>query len=150
MELKLWSPFLDLDRGWRFDFPRFGLGREIAEFGFRPSIDLVKEDGELAVTAELPGMDPKDIEVTIEGDVLTIRGEKSEEREISEDDRYVHERSFGKFLRRIPLPDGTSPNKMSATYDKGVLTVQVTLPTEAKPQARQIPVEVRARPTDRA
>jgi HSP20 family protein len=144
MELKLWSPLLDPDREWRFDFPRFGLGHEIAGFAFRPSIDLVREDGELVVTAEMPGMDPKDIEVTIEGDVLTIKGEKTEKKEISEDDRYVHERSYGKFLRRISLPKGTSPDKMSAAYDKGVLTVHVALPEESEPQTRQIPVEVKA------
>lgn len=144
MELKLWSPLLDLDREMRFDFPRFGFGREMAGFEFRPSIDLVREDGELVVTAELPGMDPKDIDVSIEADVLTIKGEKSEEKEISDDDRYFHERSYGKFLRRISLPDGTSPDTMSAAYDQGVLTVHVTLPKETKPQTRQIPVEVKA------
>ena len=144
MELKLWSPLFDLDREWHFDFPRFAFGRDFGVFEFRPSIDVVKEDGELVVTAEVPGIDPNDIDVTIDGDVLTIKGEKSEEKEISEEKRYVHERSYGKFLRRIPLPDGTSADKMSAAYDKGVLTVHVTLPEEVKPQARHIPVEVKS------
>jgi HSP20 family protein len=141
MELKLWSPWFDLDKEWRFDFPSFGFGRD---FGVRPSIDVVEEDGELVVTAELPGIDPKDIDVTIDGDILTITGEKSEEKEISEEKRHVHERSYGKFLRRIPLPVGTSADKMSAAYDKGVLTVHVTLPEEVKPEALHIPVEVKS------
>lgn len=144
MELKLWSPLLDLEREWRFDFPRFGFAREMPGFEVRPSIDLVKENGELVVTAELPGMDPKDIDVSIDGGVLTIKGEKSEEKEISEGDRFVHERSYGKFLRRIAIPDGTSPDAMRAAYDKGVLTVHVTLPEETKPQTRHIPVEVKS------
>lgn len=147
MELKLWSPFLDLDKEWRFDFPRLVdfplLGRELAGFEFRPSIDLVKKEGELMVTAELPGMDPKDIEVTIEGDYLTIKGEKVSEKEISEEDKYVHERSYGKFMRRIPLPEGTSADKMTAAYDKGVLTVHVTLPEEKELEPRHIPIEIK-------
>jgi HSP20 family protein len=141
MELKIWNPFFDLDRGWRaFDFPR--LTTEMTEFPFRPSIDMVKKDGELVVTAELAGMDPKDVEVTVDDDWLVIKGEKTEEKEISEDDRYVHERSFGKFQRRIALPSGTSPDKMVASYDKGVLTVTVTLPEESKPEPRKIEIEV--------
>jgi HSP20 family protein len=141
MELKIWNPFFDLDRGWRaFDFPR--LTTELTGFAFRPSIDLVKKEGELVVTAEVPGMDPEDVEITFEDDVLVIKGEKTEEKEISEDDRYVHERSFGKFQRRIALPSGTSADKVVASYDRGVLTVTVTLPEESKPEPRKIEIEV--------
>jgi HSP20 family protein len=143
MELKVWSPLLDLDREWRFDLPRFALSRELFGFDFRPSIDMVEDEGELVVTTELPGMDPAAIDVSIEGDVLTIKGEKTAETKVSEDDRYLHERSYGTFQRRIALPAGTSPDKMSATYDKGVLTVHVTLPEEKTPQALNIPVEVK-------
>jgi HSP20 family protein len=142
MDLKLWTPFMDLDREWRFDFPRFN--RDLFGFGFRPAIDLVRDDGELVLTAELPGIDPDDIDVSIDGDVLTIKGEKTEETTISEDDRYLHERVYGTFQRRIPLPSGVSPDKMHASYDKGVLTVRVTLPEERKPLARSIPVEVKS------
>lgn len=143
MELKLWKPFFDLDREWRaFDLPR--LTAEMTGFAFRPSVDLVKSDGELVVTAELPGIDPNAVEVTLADDVLTIKGEKSEERETSEDDRYLHERSYGTFQRRIALPAGTSADKMTAHYDKGVLTVRVTLPEEVQPEARHIPVQVTA------
>ena len=144
MELKVWSPLLDLDREWHFDLPRFALSRDLFGFDFRPSIDVVEDEGELVVTTELPGMDPAEIDVSIEGDILTIKGEKTAETKVSEDDRYLHERSYGTFQRRIALPTGTSPDKMSATYDKGVLTVHVTLPEEKKPQALNIPVEVKA------
>jgi HSP20 family protein len=142
MELKLWKPFFDLDREWRaFDLPR--LTAEMTGFAFRPSIDLVKADGELVVTAELPGIDPEEVEVTLADDILTIKGEKTEEKETTEDDRYLHERSYGTFQRRIALPSGTSADKMTAHYDKGVLTVHVTLPEEAKPEAQKIPVQVK-------
>ena len=142
MELKRWTPFLGMDKEWRlFDFPRvFGEGHE---FAFRPSIDMAKTDDELVVSAELPGIDPKDIEVSLDGDVLTIKGEKTAEKEVSEDDRYLHERMYGRFQRRIPLPDGVSADKMTAGYDKGVLMVRVTLPEEVTLEPRQIPVEVK-------
>jgi HSP20 family protein len=142
MELKLWSPFFDLDKEWHlFDFPR--VAREITGIALRPSVDLIKKDGELVVTVELPGIDPENVEVSLDDDILTIRGEKTDEREISEDDRYMHERSFGKFQRRIPLPDGVSADEVKADYDKGVLTVSVALPEETTPEPRHIPVEVK-------
>ena len=144
MELKLWKPFFDLDREWRaFDLPRLTEG--ITGFAFRPSIDVVKSDGELVVTAEVPGLDPDDVEVTLADDVLTIKGEKSEEKEVSEEDRYMHERKYGKFVRRIPVPEGVSADKITANYTKGILTVKVTLPEETKPaEPEKIPVEVEA------
>jgi HSP20 family protein len=143
MELKVWTPFLDLDKEWRlFDFPRLiGEGRE---FPLRPSIDIVRNNGDLVVTAELPGLDPeKDIEISVEGSVLSIMGEKTEEKEVTEDNRYMHERSYGKFSRRISLPGGVSPDKVTADYDKGVLTVRVGLPTEKAEERRTIPVKVK-------
>jgi HSP20 family protein len=143
MEFKLWSPFFDLDKEWHlFDSPR--VAREITGFAIRPSIDLVRKDGELIVTVDLPGIDPEKVDVSLDDDILTIAGEKTDEREISEDDRYVHERSFGKFQRRIPLPDGVSADGVKADYDKGVLTVSITLPEDATPEPRHIPVEVKA------
>jgi HSP20 family protein len=142
MELKVWAPFFDLDKEWRlFDSPRVA---RMSGFAFRPSIDVVKENGELTVTVELPGIDPKDLEVFLDGDILTIKGEKAEEKETSEDDRYLHERTYGTFQRRIPLPDGINADNVNADYDKGVLTVTVGLPEEVTQEPRHIPVEVTA------
>lgn len=143
MELKTWSPFFDLDKGWRlFDIPQ--VSRDITGLDFRPSIDVDREGGELVVIADLPGVDGDDIDVAIDGGILTIRGEKTDEKEISEDDRYVRERSYGKFHRHITLPDGVDPDEMKATYEKGVLTVRVPLPVERTQEPRHIPVEVSA------
>lgn len=140
MELRTWSPF-DLERDWRlFDFPRFA--REITGLEFRPSIDVVKEETEIVVTAELPGMDPNDIDVALDGDVLTIRGEKAEDRETAEDDRYVRERTYGRFERRITLPDGIDADRMKATYDQGVLVVRVEIPEEISDQPKHIPIKM--------
>lgn len=145
MDIRLWSPYLDLDKEWRIDFPRLHdfpmLTREPVQF--RPAVDLVKSDGELVATMELPGIDPKDIEVAVEGDYVTITGEKHDDKEESEGDRYIRERSFGTFMRRFRLPEGASADKMSAVYDKGLLTLSITLPEERAPEPRRIPVEAR-------
>ncbi len=140
MELKVWSPLLDLDREWRFDLPRLALSRELFGFDFRPSIDMVEEDGELVVTTELPGMDPAAIDVSVEGDILTVRGEKTAETKVSEEDRYLHERSYGTFQRRIALPAGTSPDKMECNLRQGCAHCACDSPT----RARCCPTTVRA------
>ena len=142
MKLDLWSPFFDFEEDFRPSVLR-RFFRDIPAFGFRPSIDLVRKDGELVMTAELPGIDLEDIDVSIDDGMLTVKGEKAEEKETSEDNRYVHERSYGKFVRRVPLPEGVSADKVTADYDKGVLTIKVTLPEEITPEPRRIPVEVK-------
>lgn len=136
MDLKIWAPFDDVDKEWRFEIPR--LLREAS--GFRPSMDVVKTDGHMVVTAELPGISSDDVEVSLDGDILTIKGEKHEEKEVSEDDRYIHERSYGSFQRRITVPDGISADAIEANFDNGVLTVEVALPEEKPAESKRIPV----------
>jgi HSP20 family protein len=138
MKLELWRPLIDMEKEWEsmFRFPRFV--SEGLEMPFRPSMDVTRTDGELIVTAELPGMEPdKDVEITVDEDYLTIKGEKSEETEISEEDRYVHERRYGKFVRRVPVPEGVSADKITADYTNGVLTVRVTLPKRPSRPSRR-------------
>jgi HSP20 family molecular chaperone IbpA len=146
MKLELWRPLIDLEREWESNlrFPRFV--SEGFEFPFRPSMDVTRTNGELTVTAELPGIDPdKDVEITVDHDYLTVKGEKSEVKEVSEEDRYMHERRYGKFVRRIPVPEGVSADKITANYTKGILTVTVTLPEETKPaEPEKIKVKVEA------
>ena len=96
----------------------------------------------IQVTAELPGMDEKDIEVTLSGDMLTIKGEKKEEREEKEKNYYFSERRFGSFQRSFRLPEGVNPDKVEARFDKGVLTV--TLPKTAEAAKRQRKIAVKA------
>lgn len=136
MDLKLWAPFMDIDKEWRFDFPR--VVREAASF--RPSMDVTKTDGKLVLTAELPGISPDGVDVSLTGDILTIKGEKNEEREVSEEDRYLHERTYGSFQRRITVPDGVTPDSIEAKFDNGVLTVVVSVPEEKTAEAKHIPV----------
>jgi HSP20 family protein len=136
VELKIWSPFSNIEREWPLTVPRI-----LGELGFRPSVDVVKrEGGELVVTAELAGIDPKEVEITLDNGILTLKGEKLEDKEISEEDRYIHERSYGKFQRRIPMPDGVTADKIVATSDNGVLTINVAVPKEATTKPHTIPV----------
>lgn len=143
MRLELWRPSFELDREWDtlFHLPKFLY--EGRDFEFRPSIDAVRTDGELKITAELPGIDPvKDVEITVDEDFLTIKGEKIEEKEVQEEDRYFHERRYGTFIRRIPVPEGVSADKITAKYTNGVLTLKVILPEEKTLGGpRNIPIE---------
>ena len=97
---------------------------------FSPSIDVSETDKEIKVAAELPGMDDKDIEVNLNKDSLTIKGEKKEEKEDKGKDYYHVERSYGSFTRTIPLPVEIESDKAEAHFKKGVLTV--TVPKSAK------------------
>ena len=95
-------------------FERFPKIMGESTFEFRPTTDVVRENGALVVTAELPGIDPdKDVQITLEGDVLTIKGEKTAEKEVQDKDRYMHERHYGSFERRLPLPDGVHPEAIN-------------------------------------
>lgn len=136
MDLKTWTPFPYLDKEWRLDFPRFI--RDTDEF--RPSMDVVRTNGTLVLTAELPGLTADDVDVSLDGDVLIIKGEKTDEREVSETDRYVHERTFGSFYRRLTVPDGVSAKAIDANFENGILTVQVTLPEVKEIEPKKIPV----------
>lgn len=97
---------------------------------FTPNVDVSETDKAIRVSAELPGMDDKDIEVNLQRDSLTIRGEKKEEKEDKGKDYYHIERSYGSFSRTIPLPVDIESDKAEATFKKGVLTV--TIPKSAK------------------
>jgi HSP20 family molecular chaperone IbpA len=144
VKLELWKPFIDLEKEFDTVFRHRRSLIDKEEFAFRPSMDVERNNGELIVSTELPGIDPeKDVEITLEDDYLTIKGEKSEEKETSEDDRYLRERRYGMFVRRIPLPEGVSAEEISADYSKGVLTVSVTMPEELEPtEPRKIPVTI--------
>jgi HSP20 family protein len=131
------SPFLALHREMNrlFDdvFNSFGnptslLGRLPAW----PSVEVVQSDQEIRVSAELPGLDEKDVEVLVDDNALTIRGEKRSETK--DDERRFSERYYGRFERVIPLPFAVEEDKAEASFTNGVLTV--TLPRSAKAEDR--------------
>jgi len=97
---------------------------------FTPSIDVVDRGDEIVVAAELPGLEDKDIEVALTRDTLTIKGEKKEEKEEKGKSFHRMERSYGSFVRIIPLPVDVKTEKAGATFKRGVLTI--TLPKTDK------------------
>jgi HSP20 family protein len=110
--------------------------------GWLPAVEITETDGELAMTVELPGLDRKDVHVDLDGDVLTLRGEKREERKEEDEKKHYHleERSYGAFLRSFVLPPSVVKEKITADYDKGVLTLHLPKTAEVKPAGRKIPV----------
>ena len=108
---------------------------------FGPSTDVAETDKSVQIEVELPGMSEDDIDISLSGDAMTIRGEKKVEREEKRKGVYMSERSYGAFYRTIPLPPGVDTDKAEAEFKRGVLTV--TLPKSAEAQARikRIPVK---------
>lgn len=127
-------------------FPSFGeLDRYFGDFApsaFSPSVDLVDEGSHLKVTAELPGLDKDDIELSVQENMLSLRGEKKHEESKDENGCYRTERYFGAFQRMIPLPADLEVEKAEAKFEKGVLTVRFpkTQPTHEPEASRKIPV----------
>lgn len=120
----------------RFFTPdRFGRG-----FAFNPALDLTESDREVRLRAELPGVDEKDVDIRLDGDVLTIRGEKREERTEEGDRRRVVERSFGSFERTLRLPFAPEDGSVKAEFKHGVLTVTAKKPAGYIRAPKQIPI----------
>lgn len=108
--------------------------------GFSPKVDVAETETEIKVTAELPGMEEKDIDIAVDGDVLTIKGEKKLEKEEKKQESYRLERSYGSFRRDIALPSKVEVEKVKATFAKGVLTVTLPKSPEAA-KKRKISLE---------
>jgi HSP20 family protein len=119
-----------------------GLSRGFSGFPGReamPSMDLSETDKEIEITAELPGLEEKDIQLNVADNVLTIRGEKKNEREETKKDYHLVERSYGSFTRAVQLPDGVNPDSIKAVMSKGVL--KVTVPKPAPAQTKKIDIK---------
>lgn len=120
--------------------------RDRDEFGWSelvPAMDVVDKGKEIQVRAELPGMDEKDIDVTLSDSTLTISGEKKQEREQGDEDSgyYLAERRYGAFRRTLPLPDGIDRDQVSAAFRKGVLTIHLPRTPEARESTRKVEVK---------
>ena len=144
MAIVRWRPFETAwDREMLAMMDRF-FGRDWfagEDLGWKPRVDMFRRNGNLIVRAELPGIDPaKDLDIEVEGDLLHIRGERKFDEEVTDEDRYVKERFYGSYDRRLVLPEGVDPDKLEATYEAGVLTITVPLPVEVQPTARKIEV----------
>ena len=141
------SPFLSLRREmdrlfddfFRSPVPGSRLGGSAMAW---PSLEVSETDQEVRIAAELPGMNEKDVELTVKDGMLTLRGEKKSEHEDKE--RGWSERSYGRFERRIALPDGVEEDRCEATFRDGLLTVTVPKSEESR-RSRRIPINAETR-----
>jgi len=155
---QVWRPFENLRREIERVFEDFDGGRWPSPFGrslfdaapfwrreagwpVAPAVDVAETDKGYEVTAELPGMDEKNIEVKFSDGVLTIKGEKQEEKEEKKKDYYVSERSYGSFQRSFRVPEGVDAEKIEANFKKGVLTVSLPKTAEAQKAEKKITVK---------
>jgi len=143
-----WRPFRELEE-WerRFDdlFGRPSWRLPVEEGGWMPAVDVFEKEDKFVVKAELPGMKEDDIDVSVVGDTLFIRGEKKTEAEIKEEDYYRCERSYGSFYRSIPLPSTVDADKIEASFEDGVL--EVALPKSAKMKPKKVAVSAKKKAT---
>lgn len=105
-----------------------------------PSVDIRENENEIVVETELPGLEEKDVSVTMRDGVLTIKGEKKSEREEKKDDYHVTERSFGSFQRAFRVPDSVDEDKIVASLEKGVLHVTLPKKADAQKPEKKIPI----------
>jgi HSP20 family protein len=126
--------FDDLTRGG------YGTLPSPAQTNLMPSIDVTETDKEIEITAELPGLERKDVDISIEDDLLTIRGEKKVETKEEDKDKNYHvsERSYGVFYRVIQLPPGVDPASIQAVMSKGVLKLTIPKPAKAEPKKIEV------------
>jgi HSP20 family protein len=116
-------------------------GRDIAGTLY-PTVDIAESENGFRISADLPGLSKQDIKVSVEDGVLSISGEKKQEVEKKEKDRYYHfERSYGRFCRSFTLPANVDSANIDARYNNGVLEVHLRKTEEAKPKAIEVKVE---------
>jgi HSP20 family protein len=120
-------------------FDDFSRGGAVAPSNLMPSMDVAETDKEIELTVELPGLEQKDVDISVTENVLTIRGEKKAEAERSDKNFHVVERVYGTFYRAFQLPPGTDPSSVNATMSKGILKIKIPKPTHA--ESRKIEVK---------
>ena len=155
MSLVRWNPARELAT-WPSDL--FGIQREMnrmfdtmfrndsrdddsAFTAWTPAVDIAEHDDEFVAKVELPGVNKEDVKITIESNILTIRGEKKQEKETKKENYHRVERSYGSFQRSFTLPSTVKSDKIDAIYKDGVL--QITLPKAEEAKPKQIEVKVK-------
>ena len=144
-DLMEWRPFREvfrlrreMDHLWEDYFGSGRRGLQPLQREFAPAVDVKESAEAVVVKAEVPGMDAKDINIAVTGEVLTIKGEKKSEREEKEENYHLVERTYGSFSRSLVLPAAVDLDKIEAKYDQGVLTVTCPKKEEVKPKAIEI------------
>ena len=139
------NPFLSLQQEMNSMFSRFS-NNFLAPFrddpwSTFPKVNVKESKRDIEVSAELPGLDQKDIEISISDNVLTLRGEKRLESETKEDNYYRIERSYGSFNRSVMLPSEVIPDKTDAKFKNGVLTIKVPKKPESEQKTKKIEIK---------
>ena len=151
-ELTTWKPFREMaplrdfdrmrqevDRFWDTFMPT-AFKRTDESGDWLPSLDVSETKNEFVVNAEVPGMDPKDIDISLANGTLTIKGEKKQEREEKEEDYHLVERHYGSFMRSVMLPSEVKQDKINASYKNGVL--KVVLPKSEEAKKKEVKIKV--------
>ena len=142
--LTRWDPFREM-MTWRdamdrlFDFNLAAPATQWQPAGWSLALDLAETDDAYMVKASLPGINPDDLEITYQGNVLTIKGETREDKDVKEEHYHLRERRYGSFARSVTLPTTVKAEAIDARYEGGVLTLNLPKVEEAKP--KRIPVQ---------
>jgi HSP20 family protein len=144
MNIIRWTPFRDLvtrekmNRIFEDTFTSQGEEKDMAASNWTPSVDIHENESELVLSAEVPGIEDKDIEIEIENNTLSIKGERKIEKETKEENYHRIERSYGSFYRSFTLPTNVNQDNIKAEYDNGVL--RISLPKKPELKSKKVKV----------
>lgn len=148
MAIVRWEPFRNAaslqDRINRMFDEAFGKGKDMGDLGigaWQPSVDIYETDSGIVIEAELPGVKQDDIHIEVENHILSLKGERKENNEVKEDNYYRRERVVGRFHRAFTLPVDCNHDAIKASFNNGVLRLEIPKPEEKKPKKVAIQVE---------
>ena len=147
MAIVRWEPFSnlltaqrDFDRLFKEAFNPFVSEGDLSTRTWAPPVDIYENENDIVLKAELPGIDPKDVEVKVEDNTLYLKGERKFEKEVTNESYHRVERSYGSFARSFSLPNSISTDKVKAEFKDGLLTLTLPKREEAKPRTVKIDV----------
>lgn len=145
MAIIRWDPFKDMvtlrekmNRLFEDVFTGQSEDKELAASSWAPAVDIFETENDLVMTAEVPGIDEKDIEIKIEDNTLILKGARKFEKETKEENYHRIERSYGSFYRAFTLPNSIDPERIQAEHENGVLKITMPKRTELKPRKVKI------------
>jgi HSP20 family protein len=155
MAIIKWDPFRDLitlrekmNRLFEDAVTSRGEEKDLISSTWSPAVDIYENENELVLTAEVPGLEEKDVEIKIEDNTLSVRGERKFEKETKEENYHRIERSYGTFFRSFTLPNYIDQDKIQAEHENGVLKITMPKRTELKP--RKVKIIKPAQPVEKA
>ena len=155
MAIIKWDPFRDLitlrekmNRLFEDAVTSRGEEKDLISSTWSPAVDIYENENELVLTAEVPGLEEKDVEIKIEDNTLSVRGERKFEKETKEENYHRIERSYGTFYRSFTLPNAIDQDKIQAEHENGVLKITMPKRTELKP--RKVKILKPAQPAEKA